>query len=101
MTDSILTQKHENILEITLNRPDVYNALNLDMMKVLSETLSSAAKDSLIKGVLLTGKGKAFCSGGDLKWISEQTDDAGSVLYRLAPQFHVSITEIRRMEKRR
>ena len=99
MTASVLTQKHENILEITLNRPDVYNALNLDMMKVLSETLSSAAKDSSIKGVLLTGKGKAFCSGGDLKWISEQTDDAGSVLYRLAPQFHLSITEIRRMEK--
>jgi len=99
MTASVLTQKHENILEITLNRPDVYNALNLDMMKMLSETLSSAAKDSSIKGVLLTGKGKAFCSGGDLKWISEQTDDAGSVLYRLAPQFHLSITEIRRMEK--
>ena len=99
MTDSILTQKHENILEITLNRPDVYNALNLDMMKVLSETLSSAAKANSIKGVLLTGKGKAFCSGGDLKWISEQTDDADSVLYRLAPQFHLSITEIRRMEK--
>jgi 2-(1,2-epoxy-1,2-dihydrophenyl)acetyl-CoA isomerase len=99
MTASVLTQKHENILEITLNRPDVYNALNLDMMKVLSETLSSAAKDSSIKGVLLTGKGKAFCSGGDLKWISGQTDDAGSVLYRLAPQFHLSITEIRRMEK--
>lgn len=99
MIASVLTQQHENILEITLNRPDVYNALNLDMMKALSETLYSAATDNSIKGVLLTGKGKAFCSGGDLKWISEQTDDAGSVLYRLAPQFHLSITEIRRMEK--
>jgi 2-(1,2-epoxy-1,2-dihydrophenyl)acetyl-CoA isomerase len=48
---------------------------------------------------LLTGSGKAFCSGGDLKWISQQSQEAGSVLYRLAPQFHLSITEIRRMEK--
>lgn len=99
MNDPVLTQQYGNILEITLNRPDVYNALSLDMMKMLAETLSSAAADKSIKGVLLTGKGKAFCSGGDLKWISQQTEEAGSVLYRLAPQFHLSITEIRRMEK--
>ncbi len=99
MSNPILTGQHGNILEITLNRPDVYNALNLDMLKMLGETLSSAAIDPSIQAVLLTGKGKAFCSGGDLKWISQQTEDAGSVLYRLAPQFHLSITEIRRMEK--
>jgi len=99
MDDPILTQQHGNILEITLNRPDVYNALNLDMMKMLGGTLSSAAAEKSIKAILLTGKGKAFCSGGDLKWISQQTEDAASVFYRLAPQFHLSITEIRRMEK--
>jgi 2-(1,2-epoxy-1,2-dihydrophenyl)acetyl-CoA isomerase len=99
MSDPILTQRHDNILEIALNRPEAYNALNLDMMKLLGETLASAAVDDSIKGIMLTGKGKAFCSGGDLKWISQQRDEAGSVLYRLAPQFHLAITEIRRMEK--
>lgn len=99
MNDAILTQQHGNILEIALNRPEAYNALNLDMMKMLAEALSSAGADHAIQGVLITGKGKAFCSGGDLKWISQQTEDAGSVLYRLAPQFHLSITEIHRMEK--
>ncbi len=99
MHDPVLTQQYENILEIALNRPEAYNALNLDMMKLLAEALSYAAADNSIKGVLITGKGKAFCSGGDLKWISQQMDDAGSVLYHLAPQFHLSITEIRRMEK--
>jgi len=99
MNSPILTGQHGSILEITLNRPDVYNALNLDMLKLLGETLSAAAVDHSIKAVLLTGKGKAFCSGGDLKWISQQSEEAGSVLYRLAPQFHLSITEIRRMEK--
>jgi len=48
---------------------------------------------------MLTGNGKAFCSGGDLKWISQQVADAGSTLHRLAPQFHIAITEIRRMGK--
>jgi len=99
MHEPVITQQYRNILEIALNRPEAYNALDLDMMKLLGEALSYAAVDSSIKGVLLTGKGKAFCAGGDLKWISQQTDDAGSVLYHLAPQFHLSITEIRRMEK--
>ncbi len=99
MNDTVLTHKHGSILEVTLNRPEAYNALNLDMMELLGETLASAATDESIQGVLLTGKGKAFCSGGDLKWISQQGEEAGSVLHRLAPQFHLSITEIRRMKK--
>ena len=99
MDDPILTQQHENILEVALNRQEAYNALNLDMMRMLAETLSAAAADRSIKGVLITGKGKAFCAGGDLKWIHQQAEEAGSVLYRLAPQFHLSITEIHRMGK--
>ena len=99
MADPILSRRHGKILEVTLNRPDAYNALNLDMMKLLAEALSSAARDDSIRGILITGEGKAFCAGGDLKWISQQKEGAGSVLHRLAPQFHLSILEIRRMEK--
>jgi 2-(1,2-epoxy-1,2-dihydrophenyl)acetyl-CoA isomerase len=99
MSDPILTQRHGSILEITLNRPDAYNALNLEMMKQLGVVLSSAAVDESVRGIVVTGKGKAFCSGGDLKWISQQADSAGPVLHQLAPQFHLSILEIRRMEK--
>lgn len=99
MNDTILTQQENHILQITLHRPQTYNALDLDMMKGLAEALSFAASEPSIQGVLLTGSGKAFCSGGDLKWISQQTQDPRSVLYELAPQFHVSITAIRRMEK--
>jgi len=99
MTSPILTQQHGEILEIALNRPEAYNALNLDVMVRLSDALASAATDESIKGVMLTGKGKAFCSGGDLKWISQQTGDAGATLHRLAPQFHIAITEIRKMGK--
>jgi 2-(1,2-epoxy-1,2-dihydrophenyl)acetyl-CoA isomerase len=99
MSDPVLIQKHGSILEVAFNRPEVYNALNLELIQLLGETLASAAADSSIKGVLLTGKGKAFCSGGDLKSVSQQTDEFGPAFYRLAPLFHLSITEIRRMEK--
>ena len=99
MDDVVLTRQERNILRITLNRPEAYNALNLDMMTQLADALAFAATDPAIQGVVLTGEGKAFCSGGDLKWISQQSEEAGAVLYRLAPRFHLSITEIRRMEK--
>ena len=99
MTDPILTRRHERFLEITLNRPEAYNALNLEMMQMLAAIVASVATDERIKGILITGKGKAFCAGGDLKWIHQQNEQAGSVLHRLAPQFHLSITEIRRMGK--
>ena len=99
MNESILTQQHGEILELTLNRPEAYNALNLDVMVMLSKTLASAATDESIKGIMITGKGKAFCSGGDLKWISQQAEDTSSTLHKLAPQFHIAITEIRRMGK--
>ena len=99
MADAILTRRHGKLLEITLNRPDAYNALNLDMMNMLADALSLGARDASITGVLITGEGKAFCAGGDLKWISQQKEEAGAVLHRLAPQFHLSILEIRRMGK--
>ena len=104
MREAILVQRHELILEIALNRPEAYNALNLDVMVTLSDALASAATDESIKGVMITGKGKAFCAGGDLKWIVQQTADqrgadAGSTVYKLAPQFHLAITEIRHMGK--
>jgi len=99
MDSPILTQQHAAILEITINRPEAYNALNGDVMVALSDTLASAATDESIKGIMLTGKGKAFCSGGDLKWISQQVENAGAALHRFAPQFHTAIMEIRRMDK--
>ena len=99
MTDPILTHQHGEILEIVLNRPEAYNALNLELMVMLSDALATAVTDGSIKGIMITGKGKAFCSGGDLKWISQQAANASSILHKLAPQFHVAITAIRRMGK--
>lgn len=99
MPSPILSQQHGPILEITLNRPEAFNAFDFDMMAALSEALARATTDTAVAGVLLTGSGKAFCAGGDLKWISQQAGDAGATVYRLAPQFHAAIVEMRRMPK--
>lgn len=55
------------VATITLNRPDVYNALNDEITYELQDALKVVAKDAAARVVVLTGAGKAFCSGQDLK----------------------------------
>ena len=52
---------------ITLNRPDVYNAFNDLLRKELLDALKEAEKNPAVRVVIITGAGKAFCSGQDLK----------------------------------
>lgn len=54
------------IFTITLNRPDKLNALSTDVLHALSELLTHAETNDAVKGVLLTGTGKAFCAGADI-----------------------------------
>jgi len=59
---------------ITLNRPDVFNALNDEITFELQDALEEVAVDENVRVVVLTGSGKAFCSGQDLKGIASQTN---------------------------
>ncbi len=60
------------VATITLNRPEVYNALNDEITFELQDAFKSVAKDQAVRVVVLTGEGKAFCSGQDLKASSSQ-----------------------------
>jgi 2-(1,2-epoxy-1,2-dihydrophenyl)acetyl-CoA isomerase len=55
------------IATIKLNRPDVYNALNDEITFEMQDAFKACAKDAEVRVVVLTGEGKAFCSGQDLK----------------------------------
>lgn len=55
------------VLRVTLNRPDVRNAFNDELIAALSETFSSVPEGTRV--VVLSGEGKAFCAGGDLEWM--------------------------------
>lgn len=58
----------DGICTITLNRPEVYNALNPDLIEEIKQAFTQAGDDSTVRVVVLTGTGdKAFCSGADLK----------------------------------
>lgn len=60
----------EGILTITLNRPEVFNAINNKISYELQEAFKQAHRDDAVRVVILTANGKAFCSGQDLKEIA-------------------------------
>lgn len=72
MYKTILFEERASILAITLNRPDVYNAFNEEMIFELQDAFKRAAESENIRCVVLTGAGKAFCSGQDLKDFNEK-----------------------------
>jgi len=61
----ITTNKH--LLTITLNRPEQSNAISLPMIDSLKQVLSYADTDNEIRVIILTGAGKSFCAGGDVR----------------------------------
>lgn len=67
---AVLYEKKGNVAYITLNRPDVFNAFNDDQSYQLQDALKQATRDAEVRVVVLTGAGKAFCSGQDLKAIA-------------------------------
>ena len=69
---AITTITSNHICTITFNRPDVYNAINDDFTKELSDALKNASRDSDCKVIIITGSGKAFCSGQDLGDLKEK-----------------------------
>ena len=61
----------DGVLTLTMNRPERLNALTPDMLQGLHDGLTRAAGDSDVAVVVLTGAGRAFCAGGDVKAMAE------------------------------
>lgn len=68
---SLLIEHDGPLLRITLNRPDVRNAIDEDVIRALTSAAASAAEDRSIRALVLAGKGKAFCSGADIGWMAK------------------------------
>jgi len=74
----ILTEDRGAVRVLTLNRPEVRNALSAELQETLSDALTLAERDSAVRALVLTGSGKAFCAGldlGDLRAISERSTE--------------------------
>ncbi len=96
--DSILSKKDNKIGFITLNRPDVFNSFNREMALRLQDILDDFAKDDDVRAIVITGEGKAFCAGQDLKEVTTPELNPG---FRkiLEEHYNPIITRIRSVEK--
>ncbi|RLF59383.1 MAG: enoyl-CoA hydratase [Thermoplasmata archaeon] len=75
MTYETLDVKQENdIVTISLNRPDVHNAMNEQLMKELTQCFQEMSKDKKVRIIILTGNGKSFCAGADLNWMKSMVN---------------------------
>lgn len=64
---SLLVDDREGVRTFTLNRPDAFNSLTVELKDALRDGLADSAADPAVRAVVLTGAGKAFCAGQDLK----------------------------------
>ncbi len=99
-TEELLVSLDEGILTLTLNRPDRMNAINGPMLGELSRVLQQANIDPEIRVVIMTGAGRGFCSGLDLK---QQTEGNGAAVgrrgYQLFDLHNSPPVVINRMDK--
>ena len=99
MTETVRLKEEDGIAVILLNRPEAFNAFEQETVVLLAKTLTRLATDDSVSAAVISGEGKAFCTGGDLKSILALPDGPAAGLYRLAASFHQAIMEIRRMKK--
>ncbi len=83
------------VLTVTLNRPEVLNAFNAAMHEALGLALKEA-RDPKVRAVVITGAGRGFCVGQDLR---EFKEESGDVAARLRMQYHPNIVALRSLEK--
>lgn len=69
MFETVLYEVNGDVARITLNRPDVHNALNDVLLEELTSAIGEAARDPQVRILLLSGAGKHFSAGADVNWL--------------------------------
>jgi enoyl-CoA hydratase/carnithine racemase len=97
--ETILYDKKDHVARITLNRPKALNSLTRTMLMEIGKALEDSEKDKGIRVVVITGSGKAFCTGVDLKFAKEEltTSQAEQEFFRLGNE--VMLRRIEKMPK--
>jgi 2-(1,2-epoxy-1,2-dihydrophenyl)acetyl-CoA isomerase len=97
--EKILFQSSAGIATITLNRPEAFNALDMQLGSELHDAIITCSEDDAVRVVVLTGSGRAFCAGGDVKGFGENIDAIGAHVKRLTTELHGAVSRMIRMAK--
>ena len=97
MSEILLTGVNGGVMTLTLNRPDVFNSFNQDMARAFQSALDEAAKNDDVRCVVITGAGRAFCAGQDLKEVTSEGSPSFQVI--VEETYNKSIRRICSLEK--
>lgn len=92
--EDLIVEKKNHTLWITLNRPEASNAYSTGMVKALVEVLKHADVDNLIRVIVITGAGKNFCAGGDIKAMKGKTGMFAGESNELRETYQAGIQQI-------
>jgi 2-(1,2-epoxy-1,2-dihydrophenyl)acetyl-CoA isomerase len=96
---TLLFERDGSVAKLTLNRPDVGNAIDLSLAKGLMKAAIDCDEDDSIGCVVLTGAGRFFCTGGDVGGFVSAGDAVPSFLKELTAYLHMAIARLARMQK--
>jgi len=97
--ETIRYEVKDGIATLTLSRPDAYNALNLTLGRELFQAALEADEDRAVRCIVVTGAGKAFCAGGDVKDFHDNADRIGVVIKELTTYLHGTVSRLARTAK--
>jgi 2-(1,2-epoxy-1,2-dihydrophenyl)acetyl-CoA isomerase len=96
---SLILERKDSVATITLNRPDAYNALDLSLGRDLFHASIEVDEDPDVRCVIVTGAGKAFCAGGDVKGFVESLPRVGALVKELTTYLHGAVSRFCRTDK--
>ena len=96
--DSLVYEVKDGVGLIRLNRPDEGNLITLEMTNELLDVALRCDEDPQVRAVVLTGSGKMFCAGGDLKTFAAQGDGVSCYLKKVTQVFHAAISRFNWMD---
>jgi 2-(1,2-epoxy-1,2-dihydrophenyl)acetyl-CoA isomerase len=100
-SESVLLDVADRVARITLNRPEVLNALDSAMVEGLRTAIERIAADPSVRAVVLGGAGKGFMAGGDVKWFNESRGlgpaERSARFERLIHDVHAMLLMLRRL----
>ncbi|MGH8992136.1 MAG: enoyl-CoA hydratase/isomerase family protein [Acidimicrobiia bacterium] len=95
-----ISHREKSVALVTLGRPDALCVLDDRHIVDLLAALEQVGRDPDVRAVVVTGRGRAFCAGGDLRWMAGYHGaDSGEPMRQLTKPFHAAMVELRRMPK--
>jgi 2-(1,2-epoxy-1,2-dihydrophenyl)acetyl-CoA isomerase len=97
--ETVIVARADGVATLTLNRPEAFNALDMTLGRELFHAVLELDDDASVRAIVVTGAGKAFCAGGDVKAFVDNAARIGAHIKELTTYLHGAVSRLARSEK--